>query len=192
MVMGVEGHKDKRQSKMRRENDHDGDHDSDVMRRPSPPQLAVLPKTAELQTYSQSDDRPRGTDHELEQGIGVQGVGGKKAWCRNTMTSRLVVLAAGVWAYGMLAGRYGSRPLQQQQAATVPTAFAHQNQAGKPYQSLRYQAEADTRIRVQVFNEYTRDAPIQLYPWEHLAEPYRLTVLESSGWPYLGEHVQYR
>lgn len=48
-------------------------------------------------------------------------------------------------------------------------------------------------IGVKVYNEYTRGHPIQLYPWEHMAEPHRPTTLKINNAPeVLGEDVEYR
>ncbi|CAM9254244.1 unnamed protein product [Phaeothamnion confervicola] len=42
-----------------------------------------------------------------------------------------------------------------------------------------------------VYNSYTKDAPVQEYGWEHLAEPYRPTTMQLMGWPAAGPELDY-
>lgn len=59
------------------------------------------------------------------------------------------------------------------------------------------QRQAVNDTRVEVYNHYTKHAPIQMYPWEHVAEPFRNTSMEvvlADARPEaaLGLEVQYR
>lgn len=47
-------------------------------------------------------------------------------------------------------------------------------------------------LKVHLFNAYTQDNPIDLYPWEHMAEPYKPSTMELLGWPQPGENLEYR
>ncbi|CAB1121103.1 unnamed protein product [Ectocarpus sp. CCAP 1310/34] len=49
-----------------------------------------------------------------------------------------------------------------------------------------------TELKVRMFNTYTLQNPITLYPWEHMAEPYKPSTMELLGWPVSGEHLEYR
>lgn len=53
-------------------------------------------------------------------------------------------------------------------------------------------AVSPTNIKIRVYNTYTKDHPIQHYPWEHVAEPYRDTMLEIQSWPGWEDNVDYR
>lgn len=47
-------------------------------------------------------------------------------------------------------------------------------------------------LKVHLFNTYTKDNPVDLYPWEHLAEPYKPSTMELLGWPEAGDNLEYR
>jgi len=47
-------------------------------------------------------------------------------------------------------------------------------------------------LQVRVYNAYTVNNPIELYPWEHMAEPYKPSTMEVVGWPSSGENLEYR
>lgn len=47
-------------------------------------------------------------------------------------------------------------------------------------------------LKVHMFNSYTKDNPIDLYPWEHMAEPYKPSTMELLGWPQSGDNLEYR
>lgn len=43
-----------------------------------------------------------------------------------------------------------------------------------------------------MYNAYTKDNDIELYPWEHVAEPYAPTTMEVLDWPQTGDNLEYR
>lgn len=47
-------------------------------------------------------------------------------------------------------------------------------------------------LKVHLFNKYTQDNAIELYPWEHSAEPYKPSTMELLDWPEAGENLEYR
>lgn len=47
-------------------------------------------------------------------------------------------------------------------------------------------------LKVHLFNAYTKDNPIDLYPWEHVAEPYKPSTMELLDWPESGDNLEYR
>lgn len=47
-------------------------------------------------------------------------------------------------------------------------------------------------LRVHLYNWYTQSNEIELYPWEHLAEPHKPTTMDLLDWPESDEHVEYR
>ncbi|CAN0103275.1 unnamed protein product, partial [Pylaiella littoralis] len=47
-------------------------------------------------------------------------------------------------------------------------------------------------LKVHVYNAYTVNNPIDLYPWEHVAEPYKPATMELLDWPQAGEKLEYR
>lgn len=47
-------------------------------------------------------------------------------------------------------------------------------------------------LKVHLYNFYTKDNPIELYPWEHVAEPYAPTTMELLDWPQTGDNLEYR
>lgn len=49
-----------------------------------------------------------------------------------------------------------------------------------------------TELKVRIYNAYTANNPIELYPWEHMAEPYKPSTMEVVGWPSSGENLEYR
>ena len=46
---------------------------------------------------------------------------------------------------------------------------------------LRNRTE-DKSVFVRVHNSYSSEGRIDLYPWEHVAEPYRKTTLQMVSW----------
>lgn len=54
------------------------------------------------------------------------------------------------------------------------------------------QSEPSKDLKVHLFNTYTKDNDIELYPWEHIAEPYTPTTMEVLDWPQSGDNLEYR
>ena len=55
----------------------------------------------------------------------------------------------------------------------------------------------DHAMEVRVWNDYQEaetNTSLQLYPWEHIAEPHRRTMMEVASWneDALGESVDFR
>lgn len=92
-----------------------------------------------------------------------------KAWRWYCLTAGVVLCSAGVWA---------SRALPEQSGASTSST------------SLGRTGLVDVRLRV--FNSYTKDNPIEKYPFEYIAEPYRSTILEIESWTGLDDNVEYR
>lgn len=71
---------------------------------------------------------------------------------------------------------------------------AEQEQAGGTGMSLAATGTSGetAELKVHLYNKYTKDNPIDLYPWEHLAEPYKPSTMELLGWPEPGENLEYR
>lgn len=50
-------------------------------------------------------------------------------------------------------------------------------------------------LAVKVWNEYvTAGREVELYPWEHIAEPHKMTVMHVASWPddKLRDDVRFR
>lgn len=47
-------------------------------------------------------------------------------------------------------------------------------------------------LKVHLYNFYTKDNDIELYPWEHVAEPYTPTTMEVLDWPATSDNLEYR
>ena len=41
----------------------------------------------------------------------------------------------------------------------------------------------DEAVTVRVQHSYGLEDKVEMYPWEHVAEPYRKTVLQVTSWP---------
>eukprot|EP00752_Nemacystus_decipiens_P016248 g14528.t1 len=79
-------------------------------------------------------------------------------------------------------------------AGTQPVSEAEQAQLGGAGMSLAATGTTGEtpELKVRLFNKYTQDNPIELYPWEHLAEPYKPSTMELLDWPESGENLEYR
>lgn len=114
-------------------------------------------------------------------------------WGR-VMVSIIVVSTVGLWAVGMLAGGYGYDAEQRQQLdpngrlALSYTKGAIPNTKGKGLEK----GTIPPGIGVRVSNDYTTHTAIQLYPWEHMTEPYRPTKFKVKSWPDMPDEVQFR
>lgn len=53
-------------------------------------------------------------------------------------------------------------------------------------------SEHSTELKVRLYNHYTENNKIELYPWEHVAEPYKPSVMELLDWPQADENLDYR
>lgn len=76
---------------------------------------------------------------------------------------------------------------------TVPSAEAGVVKSTSLATSAVLSSEASNKeLKVRMYNSYTEYNPIELYPWEHMAEPYKPTTMELLDWPEAGERVEYR
>lgn len=52
--------------------------------------------------------------------------------------------------------------------------------------------DAPSELKVHLYNSYSQNNPIDLYPWQFLAEPFKPTTMELLDWPASGEQLEYR
>lgn len=105
--------------------------------------------------------------------------------------------AAAVW-FTAYKGSWLSSPPEEEKAVVRlanRTALASGGAARRPEEQQQQQqrpsllgnAETGASLRVRVFNHYQLGAnattDLSLYPWEHVAEPYRETTLELARLP---------
>lgn len=57
---------------------------------------------------------------------------------------------------------------------------------------LALSADSPNPLKVRLYNAYTMDNPIELYPWEHLAEPHKPSTMEMLDWPAASDELEYR
>lgn len=101
---------------------------------------------------------------------------------------------------GKLGGSTGTSAPQQATGAGSFSASAQANAApaGAAGQTgLAATIAADVGypsedLKVRMYNAYTKDNPIELYPWEHVAEPYAPTTMEMLDWPESNDNLEYR
>lgn len=53
-------------------------------------------------------------------------------------------------------------------------------------------SEQPKELKVRMYNFYTKNNEIELYPWEHLAEPHKPSTMELLDWPASDESLEYR
>lgn len=53
-------------------------------------------------------------------------------------------------------------------------------------------SDLPSELKVRVFNAYTDKNPIELYPWEYMAEPHKPTTMELLDWPVSSDELDYR
>lgn len=78
---------------------------------------------------------------------------------------------------------------QQQRLATVAGAAGLGSSTSS---SGGGDADSSDDLKVHVYNAYTAGNPLDLYPWEHMAEPYKPSTMEVLGWPQSGDNLEYR
>lgn len=116
----------------------------------------------------------------------------------------LVILSvlAGLVFFG--AGKLGAttRTSAPQQAASVGSFSASAQTDAVPARAAGQTGLAATitpdvgyptkDLKVHLYNSYTKDNDIELYPWEHVAEPYAPTTMEMLDWPASNDNLEYR
>lgn len=99
--------------------------------------------------------------------------------------------SACVWALSLLHTARNIAATRNAEAELATSASAHLFD-GTSDSSLT------NSVQLRVWNAYTRhdtrqNGKQQLYPWEHVAEPYRATTLEVVHWPdHLGDPSSFR
>lgn len=53
-------------------------------------------------------------------------------------------------------------------------------------------SDLPSELMVRLFNAYTDKNPIELYPWEHMAEPHKPSTMELLDWPESSDELEYR
>lgn len=131
-------------------------------------------------TYTTIADPPT-----TDGGVDGEGVRRRRAWSWTSAASGVVVCTLGLWTLGAFTASDGTK--RGRVGAAKPVSFKNVGFARLPADN----DPADS-LRVSVYNSYTRSKPIQIYPWEHLAEPVRPMTLEVAMSSDLGEGVQFR
>ena len=53
-------------------------------------------------------------------------------------------------------------------------------------------SEKPKELKVHMYNSYTENNSIELYPWEHMAEPHKPSTMELLDWPASDDTLEYR
>ncbi|CBJ26075.1 tyrosinase-like protein 2 [Ectocarpus siliculosus] len=85
-----------------------------------------------------------------------------------------------------------STPVEQSGMDGGAMAAGEQQQANLAAEVDSSGETTTTELQVRMFNTYTLQNPITLYPWEHMAEPLKPSTMELLDWPVSGEHLEYR
>lgn len=102
----------------------------------------------------------------------------------------LVFFGAGCWGATTVSGR--AITPQSANAAYSVEQSTPGSKVGVNLAATGVSSAEDGDLKVRLYNSYTENNPVQLYPWEHLAEPYKPTVMEVLDWPASGDDVEYR
>lgn len=87
------------------------------------------------------------------------------------------------------AGSFSATPVSEKAGAVTPAVASGDVVAptdGAPSD------DRPTELKVRMYNRYTKDNGIELYPWEHMAEPHKPTTMELLDWPQADENLEYR
>lgn len=103
-----------------------------------------------------------------------------------SMLGGIVFFGAGCWGASAVTSRR-PRSLQSSHVLYSPKSSDISKTGVELAQDVQ-----DLDLKVRSYNAYTKDHPIELYPWEHLAEPYKPNVLELLDWPASGDDIEYR
>lgn len=86
----------------------------------------------------------------------------------------------------------GSQQQQQQQFAAVAAAGAEGSSSSGGGDGSSGETQEEPELKVHVFNSYTKGNPLDLYPWEHVSEPYKPSTMEVLDRPPSGDNLEYR